>query len=146
MEEKFTPGDALRRIEEAERRVRRPVRTAGWTFVATGFGTMLYWPAMFLGPTWAQAVAGVAWVALTIASTFYLGSLRVQDSEVAWVNRPTSPVSVAYVASVLVTFLFGMLFRPEDPGAGWAAALIALAVLSGLPALYGGRRILRAER
>ncbi|MEV6865482.1 hypothetical protein AB0M44_31320 [Streptosporangium subroseum] len=146
MEDRLDPTDALRQIGEIDRRTRRPARVAGWIFVTLGLGTMLYWPAMSLGPVWAQAAAGVIWVVLAVASTFYLGAMKVQDREVTWVNKPTSPVTVAYVVSVAVVFLFGMFFRPENPGGGWIAALIVLAVLSGLPALYGGWRILRAGR
>ncbi|MFC7644590.1 hypothetical protein ACFQX6_30760 [Streptosporangium lutulentum] len=146
MEGEFKPTEALRRIDEIDRRARRPARTAGWIFVIVGLGTTLYWLTMSFGPMWAQVTAGVGWVALTVASTFYLGAMKVQDREVAWVNNPTSPVSIAYVVSVLVTFVFGMFLRPEDPSGAWITALIALAVLSGLPALYGGWRILRASR
>ncbi|SNT44874.1 hypothetical protein SAMN05216276_104429 [Streptosporangium subroseum] len=146
MEDKLDPTDALRQIGEIDRRIRRPARVAGWIFVTLGLCTMLYWPTMSLGPVWAQATAGVIWVALAVASTFYLGAMKVQDREVTWVNKPTSPVTVAYVIFFVVTFIFGMFFRPENPGGGWVAALIVLAVLSGLPALYGGWRILRAGR
>lgn len=146
MEDRLEPTDALRQIGEIDRRIRRPARVAGWIFVTLGLGTMLYWPVMSFGPAWSRAAAGVIWVALAVASTFYLGAMRIQDREVTWVNKPTSPVTVAYVVSFLIMFLFGMFFLPENPGGGWIAALIVLAVLSGLPALYGGWRILRAGR
>ncbi|AWS41119.1 hypothetical protein [Streptosporangium sp. 'caverna'] len=146
MEDRLDPTDALRQIGEIDRHTRRPARVAGWIFVTLGLCTMLYWPAMSLGPVWVQAAAGVIWVVLAVAGTFYMCTMKVQDREVTWVNKSTSPVTVAYVVSVAVTFVFGMFFRPENPGGVWIATLIVLAVLSGLPALYGGRRILRAGR
>ncbi|WP_436759536.1 hypothetical protein [Streptosporangium sp. V21-05] len=146
MKEELSPEEALRRIGEVGRRTRRPARVVGLLYAIVGLGTIVYWPVMFLGPAWSRAVAGVAWITLTVLFVGYLGGMRTQDPEVTRVNRPTGPVTVSYVVLVVVVFVFGMFLLPDAPGGGWSAALIALAACTGVPLFYAAWRVLRVER
>lgn len=146
MKDELTPEDALRRIGEVGRRTRRPARVVGLLYAVIGLGSIVYWPVMFLGPAWSRLIAGVAWILLTVLFVAYLGGMRVQDPEVTWANAPKSPVTIAYVVLVAVVFVFGVFLLPDPPGAGWSAALIALAVCTSVPPLYAAWRVLRAER
>jgi hypothetical protein len=146
MKDELTPQEALRRIDEVGRRTRRPARLVGLLYAVVGLGTIVYWPVMFLGPAWSRIAAGVVWIVLTVLFVWYLGRLGVQDQEVTWANRSTGPVTVSYVVLVTIVFVFGAFLHPGDPGGGWSAALIALALCAGAPPLYAAWRVLRAER
>ncbi|WP_037969443.1 hypothetical protein [Streptosporangium amethystogenes] len=142
----LTPEEALRQIGEVDRRTRRPARVAGLLYALLGLSTIGYWPIMYLGPTWSRAVAGVAWVALTVVFTWHLARMGIEDREVTWANRTTGPVTVTYLVAFLAVFVFGTFFRPDDPDPGWSATLIALAACASVPPCYAAWRVLRAER
>ncbi|GII01254.1 hypothetical protein [Planobispora takensis] len=146
MEDEFTPDDALRQIDEVDRRARRPARSMAMTFTVMGFATIAYWLVMSLGPGWSKGVAGVTWIALTVASVVQMHRMGVKDREVEWVNRPTGPVTVAYCVLTVAVMVFGVFLRPDDPGGLWVAALVVLTVGTSLPLFYAVWRILRAAR
>ncbi|WP_440098755.1 hypothetical protein [Streptosporangium sp. H16] len=146
MKDEMTPEEALRRIAEVDRRARRPARIVGLLYAVVGLGTIVYWPVMFLGPAWSQVTAGVAWIVLTVLFVGYLGGMRVQDPEVTWANKSNGPVTISYVVLTLIVFVFGAFLRPDDPGVGWSAALIALSLCAGVPPLYAAWRVLPAGR
>ncbi len=141
----LTPQDALRRIDDVDRRARRPVRTAGWMFAFVGAATPVYWLIMYFGTRPATTVAGVAWVVMTVLIVSYVWRLRVRDPELTWVNRNLSPVTIAYVGLVLATFIAGLLLLGDDPGPVATAIVITLAIAAGVPPVYGAWRILRAR-
>ncbi|MFI6452952.1 hypothetical protein ACIBF6_15485 [Streptosporangium amethystogenes] len=146
MGDDLTPEEALRRIGEVDRRTRRPARVAGLLYALLGLATIAYWPIMYLGPAWSQAMAGVAWAALTVMFARHLGRMGIEDREVTWANRFTGPVTVTYLVAVLALFVFGAFFRPDDPDGGWIATLVTLAACASVPPLYAAWRVLRAER
>ncbi len=141
----LTPQDALRRIDDVDRRTRRPVRVAGWMFAFVGVATPVYWLIMFFGTSPATTVAGVAWVVMTAVVVTYVWQLRVRDLELTWVNRNLSPVTIAYVVLVLATFLAGLFLLGDDPGPVPTAIVVTLAIAAGIPPIYGAWRILRAH-
>ncbi|GIH74793.1 hypothetical protein [Planobispora longispora] len=146
MGENLTPENALRRIDEIDRRARRPARAVGVTFIVAGFGTIVYWLVMSLGPGWAKIVAAASWLALTTFFVTQVHRMGTQDREVAWANKPTGPVTVVYGVLIVITLVFGIFLLPDEPGGGWIAALVVLAVCTSLPMFYAAWRVMRAER
>ncbi|MEU4829156.1 hypothetical protein [Streptosporangium sp. NPDC023615] len=146
MKDELTPQEALRRIGEIDRRARRPARVAGLMYVVIGLATIVYWPVMNFGPSWSQLTVGLTWLALTVVATWYLGNMSVEDREVTWANRSTGPITVTYLGAVTVVFLVGLFLVPDDPGNGWKATLIVLAIGASLPPFYAAWRVLRAAR
>ncbi|MGC5012723.1 hypothetical protein ACLQ2R_18325 [Streptosporangium sp. DT93] len=146
MKDELTPREALRRIGEIDRRARRPARVAGLIYLVVGLATIVYWPVMNFGPAWSRPAAGLMWLVLTVASTWYLGTMGVEDREVTWAGRGTGPITLTYVGAVAVVFLVGLFLVPDDPGNGWKAALVVLAVCASLPPFYAAWRVLRAAR
>ncbi|MFI6484399.1 hypothetical protein ACIBH1_41215 [Nonomuraea sp. NPDC050663] len=62
-----------------------------------------------------------------------------------WVFLGVGVATMVYwPAGTVATFAFATFVFREDPLTSWL--LVALAVLTGLPAVYGGWRILRAAR
>ncbi|GIH90078.1 hypothetical protein ACFFMN_11255 [Planobispora siamensis] len=146
MGENLTPENALRHIDKVDRRARRPAREVGVTFLVTGFFTIVYWLAMSLGPGWSKLAVAAIWLALTVFSVVQTNRLGIQDREIAWAGKPTGPVTVTYGILTVVMLVVGMFLLPEDPGAGWITAIVALTVCTSLPLFYAAWRILRAER
>ncbi len=141
----LNPKDALQRIDEVDRRVRRPIRVAGWMFAFVGVATPIYWLLMFFGSFPLTAVAGVGWVTMTAVFVTYVWRLRVRDPELSWVNGNLSPVTIAYVVLSLATFLAGTVLLGSEPGPIATTIVIVLALTAGIPPLYGAWRILRAH-
>ncbi|MFC4057451.1 hypothetical protein ACFOWE_04055 [Planomonospora corallina] len=146
MEEKFTPEEALRRIGAVDRRVRRSVGTAGLVYLLSGGATIVYWTAILLGPRWLQLSAAILWGALVGMFARYHGRLGVRDRAIAWATRAGGVVHLAYLGMTTATLLVAVFLRPGESGGGWTALAVALAVVTGLPLLYAGGRILRAPR
>jgi hypothetical protein len=138
-DERLSPDQALREIDPVDGHVRRSARGVALLFLIMGLCTMIYWPAMFLGTGWVPAVAGGAWIVLTIASCVYWARIRVHDRLVARVN---GIVTAAYVVTTLIVFLFGTLVLPHPLATGWIVALIAISVVAGLPLIYAAWWIL----
>ncbi|GII33220.1 hypothetical protein [Planotetraspora mira] len=137
-EERLSPVQALREIDRVDRHVRRSAQGAGRLFLIMGLCTMVYWPAVSLGRGVVAGLAGAGWIVLTIASCVYWSRMRVRDRYVMWIN---GRVTVAYVLTTLLVFVFVEVILPDDRGPGWIAALVAVSVFAGSPLVYAAWRI-----
>ncbi|WP_405084250.1 hypothetical protein [Microbispora sp. NBC_01389] len=136
----FTPDEALREIGRMDRQVRRSARGPGRAYLIMGLATMVYWPVMFLGSGVWPSIGGLGWIAMTIALCAYWARLRFHDR---LLQRIRGPVTVAYVVTMALPFVYGIWLMPHPRTAGSAAVLLALSVLAGLPVLYGGLLLMR---
>ncbi|WP_169944145.1 hypothetical protein [Microbispora sp. H11081] len=139
-EERLTPDEALQEIGRVDQRVRRSSRGPGRAYLFVGLATMVYWPAMFLGFPPVPMIAGIGWIVLTIALCAYMARLQVHDRLMKWIN---GPISAAYVLTMTLPFVVGVLLLPDEPTGGWTAVVVGLSVLAGLPLVYGGLRLMR---
>ncbi|MBG0813005.1 hypothetical protein [Planomonospora sp. ID82291] len=146
LEGKFTPEEALQQIGAVDRRVRRSVETAGLVYLLAGTVTTVYWTTILLGPRWLQISAAI--LASVLVGTFarYHEKLGVRDRAIVRASRTGGAVHLAYGAMTVATLIAAFFLRPGDPGGGWTALAVTLAVATGLPLLYAGGRILRAPR
>jgi hypothetical protein len=108
-------------------------------FLILGVATALYWSVMFLGGGAAPLAAGACWVVLTIALCVYWYRRAVYEQRLMRIN---SQVTKGYVVLTLITFAVGVFVAPEEPTGGWAIALVALALATGVPPVYGAWRLL----
>ncbi|MBP2702739.1 hypothetical protein JOL79_02850 [Microbispora sp. RL4-1S] len=138
----LSPDQAVREIGRVDRRVGEASRGPGRMFLILGLATVVYWPAMFLGSGPMPLVAGGGWVVLTIATSVYWWRQDVYSHRLMKVNRQ---ITVAYVAASLVTFAAGAFLMPERPTTGWAALIVGLAVITGVPPLYAAWRLMRTR-
>jgi hypothetical protein len=135
------PSDALRHIDQTDDKVRRSGRWAGRWFLIAGIFSVCYWGAMLLGPDLARTFAGLAVAVFTVGSFVYVFRQRVY-TPLTW--RLQWPVTMAFVGTTLLATVYGFVL-PDEPGAGWVALTVLVAIVSGAPLIWGAWRLLRAK-
>jgi hypothetical protein len=146
LEAELTPKDALRQIGEVDRRTRQPARTVGLFYLVLGLATITLWPVLSLGPTWSRAVASALWIAFAIVLTWHVGRMRVLYREFTWADRRYRLATIVFCIALSTAGAVGTVLRPEEPGGGWAVALVTLSVCASVPIFYLAWRALREER
>ncbi|GAA3116113.1 hypothetical protein GCM10010466_03970 [Planomonospora alba] len=146
MEDEFTAEEALRRIGDFERRVRRSAGKAGLVHLLAGAATAAYRAAVLLGPRRLQFSAAIPRGPLVGMSARHHGRLGARDRAIAWATRAGGVVHLAYLGMTTAALPAAVFLRPGEPGGGRTASAAALAAATGLPLLYAGGRILRTPR